>query len=409
MKQLRLSLYVKVDKVNLAGEVPVFVKISHNGTKTALSLDVRVDGDRWKCTNQLSNTRVMKEVKLRNDIDDMLATLRALYGKLIQREEPFSATTIKEFYLNDGEDPVTNKLMLAELFDKHYKSFVPLVNSEVRAKDTLRKYQTLRNHVYDFIAFEFKLEDVPLKNLNYAFIESFDLYLRSEKNIGNNTTVKYVQAFRRLMNIAVKYDWLIKDPFILYEKKVKVKDAEYLTQDELESIERLSFTTKRLEVVRDLFVFGCYTGYSPVDLHKLTKDNIVLDRDGQKWIITKRTKTGINADVPLLPQAEILIEKYSSDPYCLETGHILPKRSTQKMNMYLKEVAEIADISKNLHQYVARHTFSCTIILANGLSMEVLSKMLGHTNLRQTQHYGKIQNARVSEEMKILRDKFMEE
>jgi site-specific recombinase XerD len=407
MKRLRLSLYVKVDKVNVVGEVPVFVKISYKGTKTALSLDVRVDDSRWKDTNQLHNTRVMKEVKLRNDIDDMLATLRALYDKLIQREEPFSAGTIKEFYLNNGEDPVTNKLMLSELFDKHYKSFVPLVNSETRAKDTLRKYQTLRNHVYEFIAFEFKLEDVPLKSLNYAFIESFDIYLRSEKGIGNNTTVKYVQSFRRLMNIAVKYDWLLKDPFILYEKKVKVKDAEYLTQGELEKLEELTFTTERLEVVRDLFVFGCYTGYSPVDLHKLTNKNIVKGKDGQKWVITKRTKTGINADVPLLPQAEKLIDKYSSDPYCLETGHILPKRSTQKMNMYLKEVAEIAEISKNLHQYVARHTFSCTIILANGLSMGVLSKMLGHNSLRQTQHYGKIQNARVSEEMKVLKNKFL--
>jgi hypothetical protein len=183
MIRLRLSLYVKVDKVNSAGEVPVFVKITYKGTKTALSLNVRVDGTRWKITNQLHNTRVLSEVKLRNDIDDMLSTIRGLYDKLVLRELPFSASTIKEYYLSDGNDPFTNKLMLSELFDKHYKSFVPLVNSAERAKDTLRKYRTLRNHVYEFIALEYKLEDVSLQSLNYSFIESFDLYLRMEKRI----------------------------------------------------------------------------------------------------------------------------------------------------------------------------------------------------------------------------------
>ncbi|NQX97845.1 MAG: site-specific integrase, partial [Flavobacteriales bacterium] len=291
---------------------------------------------------------------------------------------------------------------------KHYKGLVPLVKSKDRAKETLRKYQTLRNHVINFLQFEFGVSDVPLSQLNYNFIEAFDNYLRVQKTIGNNTTVKYVQGFRRLMNLAVKYDWLIKDPFLLYDKKVKVKDAIFLTKEELQKLENIQLYSKRLEVVRDIFIFGCYTGYSPVDIHKLIYSDIVMGNDDQKWIMTKRTKTGIDCSVPLLFRAEKIIDKYRMDIYCLETTHILPKRSTQKMNMYLKEIAEIAEIGKNLHQYVARHTFACTVILANGLSMEVLSKMLGHTNLKQTMHYGKIQNARVGQEMKELRKKMNE-
>lgn len=266
MKHLRLSLYVKADKANSAGEVPVFVKITYNGSKTSLSLDKRVNSERWKITNQLQDTRVLKEVKKRNDLDDMLSAIRALCDKLILRELPFSAPIIKEYYLNLGEDPFTNKLMLSELFDKHYKTLEPLVKSGVRAKETLRKYRTLRNHVYEFIAFEFQLEDVSLQSLNYSFIESFDLFLRTQKGIANNTTVKYVQSVRRLISVAMKYDWLVKDPFKHYDKKVKVKDAEFLTESELEIIEGLKFITKRLEIVRDIFIFGCYTGYSPVDL-----------------------------------------------------------------------------------------------------------------------------------------------
>ncbi len=405
MKDLRLGLYLKKDKTNSMGETPVYVKINYLISTTTLDSGIKVDAERWKLTNQLTKTRILPEMKIRSSINIVLQQIEQTKEKLKLRGLPFSAKTIKDAYLNNDDSVLTCNLMLSELFDKHYNSFEPLIKSNIRAKDTLRKYRTLRNHVCDFLNIEYQIDDIPLNNLNYSFIESFDLFLRSNKNIGNNTTVKYVQSFRRLINLAIKYDWIEKDPFKLYDKKVIVKDAEFLTKEELEQIENLELPIKRLEIVRDIFVFGCYTGYAPVDIQKLTNDNIHIDKDGQKWIIIKRTKTGINADVPLLPKAEEIINKYSNSIDCIVDNRLLPKRSTQKMNLYLKEIAEMADLKINLHQYVARHTFACTIILENGLSMEVLSKMLGHTNLRQTQHYGKIQNSRVAEEMKILKIK----
>ena len=405
MKNLRLVLYVKADKMNREGEVPVFLKMVYLNSKTSMSLGLWVDKERWKITEQFKYTRTLSEQKIRSNINAILTDVNRIFESLKYKEIPFSAQTIKKEYAENDTDSISNKLMLSELFDRHYEGFLPLVQSQSRAKETLRKYQTLRNHVYDFIELEYNLSDVPLRSLNYAFIESFDLYLRSNKGIGNNTTVKYVQGFRRLMNLAVKYDWLHKDPFLLYDKKIKVKDATFLDEKELKAIEEHRFASKRLDVVRDIFIFGCYTGYAPVDMHKLTQNNLVEGDENQIWIMTKRTKTGINSDVPLLPMAQEIIEKYKNDPYCIETGHLLPKRSTQKMNTYLKEIAEIVGVNKSLHQYVARHTFACTVIMANGLSMEVLSKMLGHTNLKQTMHYGKIQNARVGKEMLELRNK----
>jgi site-specific recombinase XerD len=405
MKNVRLSLYIKADKVTVEGDAPIYMKIVYLNSKTTMNLGLKIYVERWKVTNQLKNTKVNSERKLRVDIDVIMLRVREIHNNLLLKEVPFSATIIKNVYNGKGDTTAGNKLMLSELFDKHIKAFEPLVESGVRAKESLRKYNTLRNHVYEFIDFEFKLDDVALKSLNYAFIESFDLFLRTNKGIGNNTTVKYVQAFRRLMNIAVKYDWLMKDPFILYDKKIKVKDAIFLSLEELTKIEKVKLISKRLEVVRDIFVFSCYTGYSPIDIHKLTSNSIVTGTDGQKWILAKRTKTGVNSDFPLLPVPEKIIKKYQNDPYCQEKSHLIPKRSTQKMNMYLKEIAEIAEINKSLHQYVSRHTFACTVILANGLSMEVLSKMLGHTNLKQTMHYGKIQNTRVGQEMLALRKK----
>lgn len=405
MNKLRLSLFVKVDKVNSTGEIPVFVKISVNGTKTTMNVNATVDNLRWKSTNQFRTSNSLKEQKIRRDIDDVLADLRGIDKKLLSKSLPYSAEKIKKIFQNDGIEIMESNLMLSELFQMHYKNFKPLVDSKSRAPETLRKYQSLKKHVVDFLIFEFGITDIALRDLNFRFIEAFDTFLRGTKKIGNNTTVKYVQSFRSLMSLAIKYDWLQKDPFVLYSQKIKVKDIEYLTEVELKKLESMEFDNNRLEVVRDIFVFGCYTGYAPVDIHKLTYNDIIVGADGQKWITTKRTKTGVNSDVPLLKTAEVIINKYKNDFFCLKTGSILPKRSNQKMNMYLKEIAVLAGISKNLHHYISRHTFATTVILANGLSMEVLSKMLGHTNLKQTMHYGKIQNVRVGQEMKILQEK----
>ncbi len=407
MKHFRLTLFVKADKVNEAGEVPVFVKIFDHGTNTTMNLNIKVNCDRWKITKQFRITKALKEQKIRRDIDEALSNINTIYNNLSSKGLPFSASTIKKCFHNEESASISEDLMLSELFHMHYKNFKPLVDSKTRAPETLRKYETLKNHVSEFLLFEFGLEDIPLNKLNYRFIEAFDTFLRSTKQIGNNTTVKYVQTFRSLMSLAVKYDWLLKDPFVLYDKKIKVKDIEYLNEEELQKIEQYDFDNKRLEVVRDIFIFGCYTGYAPIDIHKLKYSDIIKGNDGQKWIITKRTKTGVNSDVPLLKKAELIIEKYKNDFYCLKTGYILPKRSNQKMNMYLKEIAGCTGITKKLHHYLSRHTFATTVILANGLSMEVLSKMLGHTNLKQTMHYGKIQNARVGQEMKLLQDKLV--
>jgi site-specific recombinase XerD len=253
------------------------------------------------------------------------------------------------------------------------------------------------------------LVDIGLNSLNFEFIDSFDAFLRSIKLIANNTTVKYVQSFRSIIRMAIKYEWLAKDPFILYDKKIKKKDAWYLTKSELARIENVELPSERLRIVRDIFVFSCYTGYAPVDLFKLTQNNINIGNDGSRWIITERQKTGIKSDVPLLPKAEEIIEKYKDHTECILNKLLVPHRSNQKMNQYLKEVTSFAMVNKNCTQYISRHTFATTVILANGLSMEVLSKMLGHTNLKQTAHYGKIQNFRVGEEMQILREKMNDE
>lgn len=408
MNHLRLTSFVKADKENYLGQAPVFLKISILGTNTTMHLGIWVDNQRWKETKQFKISRALKEMKTRREIDEVLSQLHLVYDKLTTKGIPFNAAEIKRVYSMGDDVSLLPEIMLSELFDKNYSIYKPLVDAGDRAPETLRKYQSLRKHVWDFLQYEYGLDDLAITKLNYSFIEAFDGFLRAIKHIGNNTTVKYVQTFKGLTNLAIRYDWLVKDPFMLYNKRIVVKDAEFLTQEELSRIENLVLDSKRLEVARDIFIFGCYTGYAPIDLQNLKYDNIQRGNDGQKWIITRRHKTKVQANVPLLKKAEDIIDKYRDEFYCIQTGHILPKRSNQKINKYLKEIAQLANINKKFTQYLSRHSFSCTVILANGLSMEVLSKMLGHTELAQTQHYGKIQNTRVGNEMNELRKKLNE-
>ena len=408
MNKLRLSTFVKVDKTNYLEQVPVFVKISIFNTNTSMSLDHWVDNERWKITKQFKVSRALKEIIIKRDIDHKLNLVTDIFNKLELKGLPFSANEIKDIYLKGDASTFNSNIMLSELFTKNELIYKPLVDTKDRAKETLRKYKTIQKHVNDFLLFEYGLEDISLNKLNYGFIDAFDGFLRSVKKIGNNTTVKYVQTFGSLMRLAVKYEWLLKNPFVLYNKKIVVKDADFLTKEELSIVENLTLDSNRLEVVRDIFIFGCYTGYAPIDIMKLTYDNIQRGNDGQKWIMANRWKTKIQANVPLLKKAENITDKYRDDFNCIKSGLLLPKRSNQKINQYLKEIAILTGINKKFTQYLSRHTFSCTVVLANGLSMEVLSKMLGHTNLKQTMHYGKIQSTRVGQEMKILREKLNE-
>lgn len=405
MRKLKTTLFIKAGKENQNGDLAVYVKIQVNMSKTTFDTGFFVDPIKWRETHQFKFTRKLEEMKVRHELDTILEDLADIYEILTGRNMKFSATKMKEVFKSGDYENMGDQLMLAELFDHHEKMFKPMVESGNRSPATLQKYRTLRKHVNEFMLAHYGIKDIELPGLNFEFIDSLDTYLRTVKRIANNPAVKYIQSLRTIVRMAVKYDWLAKDPFLLYDKKIKRKDAVYLTTDELTKIEEVELATDRLKIVKDIFVLNCYTGFAPVDLFKLTRENLVVGNDGQTWIVTSRQKTGIKSDVPLLPKAKDLIDKYKDHVDCKDNGLLLPKRSNQKMNEYLKEIASFAGVHKNLTHYVARHTFATTVILANGLSMEVLSKMLGHTNLRQTAHYGKIQNVRVGQEMSLLREK----
>jgi site-specific recombinase XerD len=249
-----------------------------------------------------------------------------------------------------------------------------------------------------------------MSKIDGGYIYNLESYLKfdsthnDQQGIKNNTVVKYFKNLKTICNYAIKMDKIEKNPFNKYDGKIKVVEATFLTQEELTRIESKVFGSERLERVKDIFLFSCYTGYAPVDAAKLTTANIIQDSSKNLWIQANRQKTGTKANVPILPPVIRIINKYQ---YSLTT--LLPKLSNQKMNAYLKEIADIVGISKNLTWYVARHTFATTVTLGNKISIENVSAMMGHSTIKQTQHYAKVLDNNVMDDMQKLIDKFKDQ
>ena len=279
--------------------------------------------------------------------------------------------------------------------------------------DTMGHYKTTQKYVLTYLTKKHKSSDIYLQDLDYEFIIDFESFLRSYQSrpsqgkIGNNAAMKHIQRLRRMITLAYNMEWIGRDPFVKFKPKFVKKEREFLTRRELQRIEDLSSSIERLTTVKDLFVFSCYTGMSYVDIMKLTEDNIMSGIDGNRWIITERIKTKTPVKIPLLPIVESLIKKYKDHPRTKYTDGLMPYMSNQKLNSYLKEIADMCSIAKNLTFHMARHTFATTVTLSNGVPIETVSKILGHTKIVTTQIYARVVERKVGEDMQKLKRQFL--
>jgi len=251
-----------------------------------------------------------------------------------------------------------------------------------------------------FIYFFFQAED-GIRDRDVTGVQTCALPICS-----NNTAVKYIKNFNKIIKICLANDWLDKNPFNNYKSKIKEVERDFLSEEELQAILNKDFKTDRLSLVRDIFIFSCFTGLAYIDVKNLTKSHISIGIDGEKWIYTHRQKTESASKIPIIPITQMIIDKYENHPQSNNQDVLLPILSNQKMNAYLKEIAAICEIEKELTFHIARHTFATTVTLTNGVPIESVSKMLGHKNIKTTQHYAKILDKKVSEDMQVLRLKF---
>ena len=381
------------------GESPIMVRITVDGKRAELSTGKKVLPEKWNVNAGRMKGNSEEARVFNRALTKIYVELEKIYDDLDRAGQFISAQTIKRIY--QGETVQQHSLL--QLFKYHNEQIEAQLGNGYSA-GTLERYETTRKHTEGFINYHYKRDDYMLSELKYDFITEFEFYLKSVKNIGHNTTMKYLRNFKKIVLIALKNEWILRDPFARYQMSLKEVKKDYLTKEELQTIYAREFEMERIEHVRDIFLFCCYTGLAYADVKKLTPDNISKGMDGEYWIFVDRTKTGSSSNVPLLPVANEIMKKYERNPIVQNTGHLLPVISNQKMNAYLKEVATLCEIKKNITFHMARHTFATTVTLSNGVSIETVSSMLGHKNLKTTQIYAKVVQEKVSQDMKKLKE-----
>lgn len=395
---LSVLFFIKRNKIDKKGLVPIYMRITYRGKRAEISSMRKVQPSKWTSDgNQVKGSSAEAKMINRN-LDIMKNKTYDIFQKMLDSGDVIKAEYIKNSYLGNDD----SKKCILEMFEEHNTRMEKLVEKEYSFR-TLQRYKTTKKHLTAFINSNFKLEDYPVKDIDVKFINAFIYYLKTELDLSHNSALKYLSYFKKIVRIAYANGWVEKDPFYNFKLKVQVIDREFLTKEEIIKIMEKEFTIPRMEQVRDIFLFSCYTGLAYVDVFELIPDDIIKGIDGNKWIKTKRTKTKTLSSIPILPVAEKLIAKYED----LEslTGKLLPVYSNQKTNSYLKEIADSCGIKKNLTFHMARHTFATTVTLSNGVPIESVSKMLGHRSLKTTQHYAKILDGKLSEDMELLKER----
>ena len=399
--KVSILFYAKKAKAAANGLVPIYTRITINGKRIELSTNRFVEISKWSTEAGKIKGSSEEARSINNHLDLLKSQIRDAEMELIHKKIALTTETIKSKLLGVDE----RARMLVPIFQDHNNKIKELVGKEY-APGTLERYTTSLKHTIEFMQWKYNVSDIDITKIDHAFITDYEFWLRSVRNCANNTAVKYIKNFNKIIKLCLANDWLEKNPFANYKSKVKEVERVYLTENEIQSIIEKDFKTERLSVVRDIFLFSCFTGLAYIDVKNLTKSHISFGIDGEKWIFTHRQKTESASKIPILPVTQMIIEKYENHPQCNNEYKLLPILSNQKMNAYLKEIAGVCEIEKELTFHIARHTFATTVTLTNGVPIESVSKMLGHKNLRTTQHYAKVLDRKVSDDMKILKDKF---
>lgn len=399
--KLSVLFFVKRTKTNVDGLLPIFIRVTVNGARIEFSTKRFTTSEKWSVEgNRMKGTSA--ETKATNSfLDTLKAKVYDYQQQLIREDEVVNAENMRNKIL--GVEKRSH--MLIGIFQQHNEEIKALVGREF-ATATYTRYETSLKHTIAFLKWKYKVSDIDIRKIDHEFVTSYEFYLKSVHKCNQNTAAKYIKNFGKIVRICLANGWIERDPFINYKCKIVEVERAFLSQDEIETMFNKVLATDRLNQVKDIFLFSCFTGLAYVDVKKLSRKNIGFGVDGEHWIFINRTKTDTRSNIPLLPIASAILEKYEDHPQVVNQDKLLPILSNQKMNSYLKEIADVCEINKELTFHIARHTFATTVTLSNGVPIESVSKMLGHKNLKTTQHYAKILDLKVSNDMQILREKF---
>lgn len=394
-----------ITRQNQKGNCTIFARIVVNKTRSELGLKQAIEKDDWNPGKGAAKPKTPALKQLNSYLEEVRAKLVNHYQQLDLDNEHITAEAVKASYLGQGAQAGEEKMTLNKLVALHNEMM-----QKVLERGTMKNYYSTALYLKSYMSKKFLSGDIYLKELNYQFITGFEYYIRNNPlkpgdPCTNNGTMKHLERLKKMVTWAYTNEWIEKDPFTAYKLKFKRHEMEFLDRDELAKIESRDLTDPMLRRVRDLFVFSCYTGLAYVDLFLLRPGNILAAVDGMKWIKTARKKTEIPVNIPLLKPALAIMEKYRVDEDACKWDTLFPKVSNQEVNRALKLIGEICEIKKRLTFHLARHTFATTVTLLNGVPIETISKLLGHTKLATTMIYTHVMQSKVELDMSLLQSK----
>jgi site-specific recombinase XerD len=385
------------------GKAPISCRITVNGERTELSTQREVSVLEWDPKSQKVSGRSQEAKDINNHLAIIKSKLLACQTKIEARGENISAEAIKNEYIGKKRE----RRGVLEAFAFWLERLDDQVKKHKRSIATYNKYVDTKNHLGNFILHQYKVKDLYMDEVTYAFIADFEFYLSVTKKLANNTAMKYVSLTKSIFKMAQQRGWMSTNPVVSFSCSFEWNDPLRLELHELEAIWQKEMPVCRLEEARDTYVFMCYTGFAFIDAFNLNQDNIFWGIDKQQWIARDRQKTDGTECIPLLDIPLQIIEKYKDHPYCVNKGKLLPIRSNQNFNGYLKEIAAICGINKELTTHTARHTFATSVTLENDVPLETVGKMLGHKSIKSTQRYAQVTRKKILNNMNELRTKLV--
>ncbi len=414
MNSYKNLFFIRREKLNPdTHKCPIYLRITKDDTRTELSLNLEVDPTRWDNKKQRVKGSTPESKSINESLTDIEVKLRNTYNEMSRLGESVSAKSLKERFLGKAEPHKTVRY----LFDFYLQQIRSRTGSEF-SNSTLKKYQYCYNHLMNFIWKSKNVPDISLAEINYQFIKEFREYLREEsafkgsdgkpifkKANEHNSTLKYLKMFKTVIKEGLNCGWLALDPFSSFKDKFKDVVQVFLYTDELKAIMDKNIQNERLALVKDLFVFACFTGFAYSDCEKLRLEDLIIDKKERKWITIYRTKSRTPCRVPLLPIAEQIIRKYAQHPICLSKGVLLPMLTNQKYNSYLKEIADISGITKNLTTHVGRRTFA-SVAINHGVPAETIILIIGHKNFKHLHLYARVDEDKIVYDLEEMKEAF---
>lgn len=394
-RNFSLIFFQKRGRRDLSEKLPIYLRITVSKKRVELTTGKECLEKDWENGKFIGNSSTANTMNA--FLRQMELQVHDAHRKLLALGIDITAESLANELLGKKEA----KRTLKQVFEAHNAEMDALVGSDF-SKMTLLRYQTALRHVSQFLKEKYRISDIDIKKIDHKFLTDYDFFLRSVRKCSNNSAVKYIKNLKKIIKICLANGWIIKDPFANFKATVKEIDRVCLTNSEVTLLEQTDFANERLQRVKDIFLFSCYTGLAYIDIYQLKIDEVILGRRDERWIISNRQKTGTPTRIPLLPRAIYLLEKYADHPLRSNSDKLFPVSSNQKMNAYLKEIADVCGIKTILTFHLARHTFATTITLMNDVPIETVSKMLGHKNIKTTQHYAKIMDRKVDEDMAKL-------